>query len=567
MAELFLARDTRTGRFAVLKRILPYLAEDSEFLAMFLDEARIVSRLHHPSVVEMSELGQVAGATYIAMEWVDGIDLRRLLSREQERGGVIPPGIAAWVVARLCEGLAYAHGRADDDGKPLGIIHRDVSPQNVMLSYRGEVKLVDFGIAKASAWVSRSKPGVIKGKFLYLAPEQLLDDPLDHRVDLFAVGTLLYELTTGQSPFLRQSTEAVIYAVRMEDADPPSSLRVGYPPGLARIIARCHQKDRELRYQRADEIRAALEDFLRVEAPTTRTDVLRYLGGLYGNDDERTRLHVPDNARVTLDTGGPQPSATASMPAPVPSRPVVTDADSTAESPPPAMEELEGLEVSTKTAPRPVGSRPPPLPPGRPKPAPPVPTRDDLPAADVVAMRAAPSGKGSTRGVVPVPVRRPAIDRSAAFDPDDFEPTRALPSQPEPELLEPFSHPARRALASTPRGGRGRGRAGPGGGGSAAVGGAFPQPGPGDGRRTRGDRHPGGRAGSEADHRRARRPGAGDPDGVGSRAAPDVAVPGGEGRRAGQAAGPRGAAPARFRRPGQRRAALPLRRRRPGWGA
>ncbi len=305
MAELYLAKDTRSNRMVVLKRILPYLAEEAEFLKMFLDEARIAGQLHHPNIVEVYELGRLEGSTFIAMEWVDGIDLRKVLRKEQERDAPIPPGIGAWVIARLCEALYHSHQRAGPDGKPLGIIHRDVSPQNVMVSYRGDVKLVDFGIAKATAWMSRSKPGVIKGKFLYLAPEQLTQDKLDHRADLFALGTLLYELTVGKSPFHRPTTEAVIYSIRMEDPEPPTAVLPGYPPMLSRIVMRCLEKDRDRRYQTADEVRAALDAFIQVEAPTTKEDVGQYIAGLFGDDDERTSVFVPPNAQTNAKAPNP----------------------------------------------------------------------------------------------------------------------------------------------------------------------------------------------------------------------------------------------------------------------
>ncbi len=302
MAELFLAKDTRTDRIVVLKRILPYLAEEAEFVRMFLDEARIAASLHHPSIVELFELGHLEGSTFISMEWVDGIDLRRILQKEQERHSVVPAGVGAWLVARLCEGLHHAHFARDAAGKPLGIIHRDVSPQNVMVSFNADVKLVDFGIAKATAWMGRSKPGVIKGKFLYLAPEQLTTEPLDHRTDLFALGTMLYELTTGQSPFYRTSTEAVIYAIRMEEPDPPSTVRKDFPPGLSKIILKCLVKDREKRYQTADEIRIALEAFIRTEVPTTYDDALGYVSRLFGDDSERTSIFIPPNAQSRAES-------------------------------------------------------------------------------------------------------------------------------------------------------------------------------------------------------------------------------------------------------------------------
>jgi serine/threonine-protein kinase len=308
MAELYLAKDTRSNRMVVLKRILPYLAEEADFLSMFLDEARIAAQLHHPNIVEVFELGRLDGSTFICMEWVDGIDLRKLLQKEQSINAVVPPPIAAWIIARLCDGLHHAHERVGPDGRPLGIIHRDVSPQNVMVTYRGEVKLVDFGIAKATAWMSRSKPGVIKGKFLYLAPEQLTQEKLDLRADLFALGTLLYELTIGKTPFQRSTTEAVIYAIRMEDPTEPVKVIDGYPVGLSRIVMRCLEKERERRYQSASQVRDALDAYLAAGANTQQDDVVRYIASLFGDENERTSVYVPPNARSKPPPVVPMPA-------------------------------------------------------------------------------------------------------------------------------------------------------------------------------------------------------------------------------------------------------------------
>lgn len=309
MAELFLAKDTRQNRLVVLKRILPYLADEAEFVRMFLDEARIAAALHHPNIVELYELGRQEESTFIAMEWVDGVDLRRIIKKEKSRGGFVPVGVAAWIMARLCEGLHHAHLAKDKAGAPLGIIHRDVSPQNVMISFRGDVKLVDFGIAKVTAWVGRSKPGIIKGKFLYLAPEQLMSESLDHRTDLFALGTLLYEVVTGQSPFLRASTEASMKAIRNEAPAPLEKMRKGVPSLLSEIVQKCLMKDRAMRYQTADEVRAALEHFIQTQAPASRDDVARYIATLFGDEDERTSLYIPPNAQSpegTSPVAGPQ---------------------------------------------------------------------------------------------------------------------------------------------------------------------------------------------------------------------------------------------------------------------
>ncbi len=297
MAELYLAADTtRDHAEVVIKRILPYLSHEPDFVQMFLDEARIASQLRHPNVIRVHELGSLEGSIFIAMEFVDGVDLRKILNETQKQTGtpLLPYGLAALVVSQVAAGLHYAHTSVGVDGRPLQVIHRDVSPQNVMVAYDGRVKLVDFGIAKAGALMERSKPGVIKGKFLYLAPEQLTSERLDARADLFALGTLLYELTTGKSPFQRPSTEAIIYAIRGEEAEAPERHRADYPRELSRIIARCLQKDRTRRYQTGEEIQRDLEAFLqRLPQRPTAQLLARHVAALFEPEDERTVMHLP----------------------------------------------------------------------------------------------------------------------------------------------------------------------------------------------------------------------------------------------------------------------------------
>lgn len=300
MAELFLARDTRRDALVVIKRILPYLSQEAEFVQMFLDEARIAAQLHHPNVIEVFELGKLEDSIFIAMEYVDGVDLRKVLAEELKQSqplpGSVPYGVAAWICARICDGLHEAHNRLGFDGRPMGIIHRDISPQNVMVGYDGRVKLVDFGIARANAYMERSKPGVIKGKFLYLAPEQLTQEALDHRADLWALGVMLYEVTTGKSPFYKSTTEAVILAIRTEDPPPPHLVRPDYPLELSRIVMRCLSKDRSRRYAQAGEIARDLDLFLSRLAPVDEAAVADYVGSLFGTEGERTMLHIPGSA-------------------------------------------------------------------------------------------------------------------------------------------------------------------------------------------------------------------------------------------------------------------------------
>jgi serine/threonine-protein kinase len=272
MAELFLARDGHSGELRVIKRILPYLSGELEFVQMFLDEARISAQLHHENIIRLFELGKLEDSIFIEMEFVDGVDLRKLLQRAAKLGGSVPVGMAAWVAARVCDGLQYAHDRVGLDGRPLEIVHRDVSPQNVMVGFDGQVKLVDFGIARA---------GALTGKTHYLSPEQLAADRIDRRADLFALGTLLYELTTGKNPFLRSSAEATIRAIQGEDAPPLDRVHPECPAELSRIVMKCLSRDRERRYQQADEIAADLDRFIAGNGRVDREDVSRYVKAIF----------------------------------------------------------------------------------------------------------------------------------------------------------------------------------------------------------------------------------------------------------------------------------------------
>jgi serine/threonine protein kinase len=345
MAELFLAQDTERETLVVIKRILPYLSHEAEFVQMFLDEARIAAQLHHPNIIQVHELGKLQDSMFIAMEFVEGVDVRKVLAEEVKRSQTMPYSAVAYVTAQICAGLEYAHTSHGVDGKPLDVIHRDVSPQNVMVSYDGAVKLVDFGIAKAGALMERSKPGVIKGKFLYLAPEQLSQERLDRRADLFAVGTMMYELTLGKAPFYKPTTEAVIYAIRNEEALPPHLARSDFPPELSRIVMKCLVKDRNRRYQSAADIQRDLESYLRFH-PYSQFDLASYIGQLFGTEDERTMVHIPSAVL-------PLPPRPAARPPPAP--------------PPPPAEALRSSGRGVPSPPpqnepsKPVGRLPPPL--------------------------------------------------------------------------------------------------------------------------------------------------------------------------------------------------------------
>lgn len=433
MAELFLAKDSRSRELVVIKRILPYLAEEPEFVRMFLDEARIVSQLHHPNVVELKELGKLEGTLFIAMEWVNGTDLRKVCVRQQEKRKRVPWYLGAYAVTKLCAGLHYAHRRAGLDGRVLGIVHRDVSPQNVMIGYRGEVKLVDFGIAKATAWVTRSKPGVIKGKFQYLAPEMLGEGKgIDARADIFSVGAVLYEVTTGQSPFHRATSEGVIAAIRSEVPAEPHELIDTYPLALSEIVMRCLEKDPAHRFQTCEELRLALDDVLAADRPTTREQLTHFMESLFGTESERTAVNEPRPSVPSPRSSSPQPPR-ISPPAPAltPPPPPASDLRAIAA----AIDDVLalGAEPSAPSDPTMLMPAQPSVRPGPPVPSPPA-RKEHL--ARIALKR------------IPVPVPPPAevTDQAEEIDPDDFAPIPTVPAQ----APAPSAPARRRPVAAAP---------------------------------------------------------------------------------------------------------------------
>jgi serine/threonine-protein kinase len=240
MAEVWRATLAGPGGFArnlVLKRILPALAEDERFIDMFLKEARLLARLNHPNIVQVFELGEIDGRWCITMELVDGRDVSWLLSELVARGPV-PIGFAPLVVREVCRALAYAHALTDDNGVPLRIIHRDISPSNIMVDRHGGVKLLDFGVAKAlaEATQARTQTGVIKGKLWYMAPERLDDGDFDHRADLFAAGCVLFEGLTGRR-LLTADTPVKVFKQVLR-IQPPSRERPDVPLALDRVCMR-----------------------------------------------------------------------------------------------------------------------------------------------------------------------------------------------------------------------------------------------------------------------------------------------------------------------------------------
>jgi eukaryotic-like serine/threonine-protein kinase len=260
MAEILLARlSGRAGfeRAVVIKRILRTLASREAFVKMFLDEARIVASLRHANVVDVQELGEHEGEVFLVMEYVPGENVSSLLKRTVAAGELLDPRLAAHVIAEACAGLHAAH-ELTDDGRPQNLVHRDVSPQNLLVGYDGHVKLVDFGVALVDEKTTRTEPGEVKGKFDYMSPEQMLGKPLDRRSDLFSAGVVLYELSTGRRLFKRKSHAKTIEAITREPIVPPSRVRPDYPPALEAIVLRALSKSPEDRYASAADMRSDL---------------------------------------------------------------------------------------------------------------------------------------------------------------------------------------------------------------------------------------------------------------------------------------------------------------------
>lgn len=266
MAEVFLARTEGPRGFSktlVLKRILPHLAGDEQFVEMFLSEARLVAQINHPNVVQIYDFGEFDGSYYIAMEFIDGPNLRTLMRKAGSLGQSLPPALCAKMVASACEGLAHAHELVDPETqKPFGLVHRDVSPDNILIDRNGTVKVVDFGIAKAVGQKNLTKAGMVKGKLPYMPPEQMRGRPLDRRVDVFALGMVLYELLTFRRPFSAKGEADIMEAILHKPMKRISEYLPGAPEALERIVQRCLAKNRDERYPSCRQLRADLDRYI-----------------------------------------------------------------------------------------------------------------------------------------------------------------------------------------------------------------------------------------------------------------------------------------------------------------
>src|SRR5262245_31140294 len=298
MAEIYRAKTFDEGgqqHMVAIKRVLGHLVEDEDFVQMLVDEAKICGTLRHPNIAHIYEFARVGDDYFIAMEYVDGKDSRTILDRCRQLGRPVPPIHCAYIIAHVADALEAAHMQKDGLGRPMKIIHRDISPSNVLVSYSGEVKLCDFGIAKATLSRVQTKTGVIKGKVKYMSPEQAMGRKLDHRSDLFSLGSVLYELLTSQPPFFAANEMELLFRVRDAKFRPVPEVNPEVPEALSAIVAKALARSRSARFQTGTEMAHALRAFLRAEAPTyKRSHLAQFVRELFAEDIERELRHMEE---------------------------------------------------------------------------------------------------------------------------------------------------------------------------------------------------------------------------------------------------------------------------------
>lgn len=281
MAEIYLARMGGTDGFSklvVVKRLLQNLVGDKEFVEMFLDEARINARLSHSNIVQVLDLGEADGQYFMTMEYVTGLSVAQVGRMSAQRLGEVPQGVACGIVAQACAGLHSAHETTLPDGSNMGIIHRDVSPQNLILTYEGFVKVLDFGIAKAEGRATQTKAGTVKGKFAYMSPEQCTGEGIDRRTDIFALGIILFELCTSRRLFKRPNAFETYEAIIKGDIPDPTSVSPAVTPQISAVIMKALARKKEDRFPTAEAMQEALEHAMRKSQIRGKsTDLARFL--------------------------------------------------------------------------------------------------------------------------------------------------------------------------------------------------------------------------------------------------------------------------------------------------
>jgi serine/threonine-protein kinase len=404
MASVHLARMDGPGGFqkwVAIKRIHAHLVEDESFIQMFLDEARVAARISHPNVAQVYELGKHDDTYWIAMEYLHGEPLRELMRRMEEVGQPTPPEIACRVIADAAEGLHAAHELLGKNGEQLNLVHRDVTPHNLFVCYDGNTKVVDFGIAKFSSRMANTRAGTLKGKLAYMSPEQVAGEVIDRRTDIFALGVVLWEMTTNQRLFRMESDLDTLAKVQECNVPRPSTIVRGYPLDLEKIVMKALAKNKNERYKTAREFSRALQSLLMKRGLFIASEeVASYMASMMGERIQKREAHLRWAAEVTqtisLDQlAGPPTLSTGSF-------------QSASEAAPAAPRPAAGMPAPRPAAgapPRPAAGMPPtPAPPGPPRPAgrsgpdqPAPPSAGAAPAPPTVPRPAAPAPQTATK--------------------------------------------------------------------------------------------------------------------------------------------------------------------------
>lgn len=444
MAEVFKAKAFGVEgfeRLIAVKRILPSIAEDEEFITMFIDEAKIAVQLQHANIAQIFDLGKVGESYFIALEYVQGKDMRSIVDRLRKSKLAFPISMAVYCTMKVCEGLDYAHNKKDPAGRELNLVHRDVSPQNILISYDGEVKIIDFGIAKAAGKAGKTQAGILKGKFGYMSPEQVRGLPLDRRSDIFAVGICLWESLTGERLFVGESDFSTLEKVRNVEITPPSAYNKELPPELEEVVLRALSKEVEDRYQSAMDLHDDLQRWMYQSGSFfARKELAQFMNEMFREDIEK-ESEVFGGASGILRSSVPPPNQGASLPPPPPppprgAQPMDNTAPSRGNTPPPVANAAPArhntpppvpggkLGIPTPT-PRP-GSGGATAPAGAPRPpTPPISVPKKSPLATP-----APTARPSIPPIAADPTRSLStpVSKKADIVPPDFSPPGAPPS-------------------------------------------------------------------------------------------------------------------------------------------
>jgi serine/threonine-protein kinase len=325
MAELFLAQQSGPDGFekpVVIKRIRPHLSRQPAFVRMFLNEARLAAQLNHPNIVQIHDLGKVGDSYYIGMEYLFGRDMRRVVPKAESLGIPFPMVYALKIASSVCEGLYYAHQKVDLYGAPLNIVHRDVTPENIFVCFDGTVKVLDFGIAKAANRVEQTRAGELRGKLSYLSPEQCLGKPLDHRSDIFSLGSVLYEWLTGFKLFTGESDVSVMRSIVDGKVYAPSYFRSDIPEPVEAILMKALERDRDKRYPSAWHFQQDLDRFLNTyEFTPSNLHLSNFLKQLFLDEleQEQQRLRPQEEAPFSAPAPTTQPELESMLPVEEPS--------------------------------------------------------------------------------------------------------------------------------------------------------------------------------------------------------------------------------------------------------